>query len=91
MYTVVQHTGFGRGRNKQFMLGLESANADRKGIAEKIQKAGGVLFDTYMEAEDYCMTEQYPATYNGIIPRAPGSFSNVVVDGRRVYIPWTKK
>jgi len=86
-YTVVQHSAVTTG-DPQFEHGLESAAVHSSKGEAKILNAGGRIFDTYGEAEDYAEQEQYPADYSGLIPHAPGTFATRVrLGGRALYIP----
>lgn len=88
VYTVVQHSGYGYGGKPAFERGLETRNLTTKGEATRVTKAGGLVFDSYAEAEDYAFDEQYrEVTHGGLTPRAPGSFAAYEVDGLRVYVP----
>ncbi|MEP7305992.1 MAG: hypothetical protein ABJA98_10790 [Acidobacteriota bacterium] len=81
-WAIVQHSG-GLG----FEMGLEEAAVTTVSEIAGVEQAGGRVFETYSEASDYCMTEQYPPSVIGLYPRAPGSFSSRMVGNRRVYIP----
>lgn len=83
-WTVVQHSGH---RKPGFGKGLEEAQITRKGQAEKITAAGGLVFDDYKSASRFCDNEQYQPDNQGLYPRAPGSFSTIEIDGRALYIP----
>lgn len=86
-HTVVMHSGAGYGGKQGFTRGLESRTLDSKKQEDLVRKVGGLIFNSYNEAEDYCMKEMYPANYNGLHPRAPGTFSKCTVDGLRIYVP----
>lgn len=87
-YAIVQHSAGAAPRlNPEFAAGLESRGVNLR-EATKVVHAGGVVFDSYMEAEDYVEAEQYPpAAGFSLIPQAPGRFSEVAIDGLPVYIP----
>jgi hypothetical protein len=57
--------------------------------AAKVLKARGKVFDDYISADNYCQEEMYPPEVQGMVPRAPGSFSRTTVQGLRVYVPQT--
>jgi len=84
-YTVVQHSGVTTGHT-EFAKGLEP-----KGLApnqlDKVAKAGGLIFNSYTEADDYAEAQMYPPGYNGMTPRAPGTFSDVEIGGLKIYLP----
>ena len=91
-YTVVQHSGYGYGNNTQFMYGLESRSLTTDNQLNKVIKAGGMVFNTYSEAEDYADFASYPKDYNGLTPRANqfGSFSRMKIDKLRIFVPKLK-
>jgi hypothetical protein len=89
-YTIVQHSAFGYKGDRQFERGVESRQVDIKVQQDRVIKAGGVLFDTYSEAEDFAMKAMYPEGYPGLTPRVEGTFSDKQVDGLRIYIPVRK-
>jgi hypothetical protein len=86
-YTVVRHSGYGYGHSTDFMRGLETRGVATAAEAEQIRRAGGIIFATYAEAVRYEETAPYPPGHEGLIPRAPGTFSTVMVDGLAVYLP----
>jgi len=85
-YTVVQHSASLKG-NGQFERGLETRAVDTRAKVQRVQRAGGVIFDSYMQAEDFAYAEQYPPGYYGLVPEAQGEFAKSVVDGLRIYVP----
>lgn len=85
-YTIVQHSAYGYNYNPQFRRGLETRHVDTKADQAKVSKAGGVLMD-YLEAEELARIESYPASNNGLIPSALGTFARAKVDGLRIYVP----
>jgi hypothetical protein len=87
-YTVVQHSAFiGRG-DEQFIRGLESAAIRTLKDESRIAEAGGLVFDLYTSAEAYVESEPYPRGYGGMIPQAPGSFTDrVLINGLPIYVP----
>lgn len=93
-YTVVRHSAWASSKDPQFERGLESAAVSGRTAkaTEKLEAevlaAGGVLFDTYDEAEDFADKQSYPPGYPGLIPVARGKFSQAMsIDGREIYIP----
>lgn len=86
LWAVVQHSGFGYKNDPGFKKGLELRNVTAKD-AERIKAAGGVVFDTYTEADEYAFVEMYPEGASGLYPQARGAFSKRVVDGLRIYLP----
>ena len=90
-YTIVQHSGYGYGDNTQFENGLEPRNIERKSQFMRVMSEGGVVFDNWMDAEDYCEHEMYPSDYKGLIQNAPGHFCAFKIDNLRLYIPNERK
>lgn len=88
-YAIVQHSGWGYKKDPQFIRGLEVRAVSGKEI-HAVEKAGGLLFDSYMAAQDFEDTAPYPPGYTKLIPNAQGTFSNLTIDGLAVYIPVRK-
>lgn len=86
-YTLVQHSAAGYKRDPGFARGLESRTVSTPAQLERVERAGGMLFDDYSAAEDKAMELMYPTDYPGITPAAPGTFSTLQVDGLRIYVP----
>ena len=86
-YTLVQHSGVTTG-HAEFTHGLESRRIATQAERQLIERAGGVVFDTYQQAEAYAEAEQYPPGHDGLIPAAPGHFSKYGFDDSPpFYIP----
>jgi hypothetical protein len=86
-WTVVQHSGFGYSGDPVFESGLEERRVGTKAEQARVERAGGVLFDDYSQAEDFAMEAMYPADTVGLAPSARGSFSEKTIDGLRIYVP----
>lgn len=87
-YTVVQHSGYGYAGNPLFQKGLESRGLEKSAWVNLVEKEGGLLFDTYADCEEYCIKEMYPQPdEQGLVPEAPGTFSDRLIDGLRIYLP----
>ena len=86
-YTVVRHSAYGYGGDTDFIRGLESRALHTETEAEKVRKAGGVIFTDYAHAEEYAERVQYPPDVRGLIPRAPGDFAPGEIDGLQIYLP----
>lgn len=86
-YTAVQHSAYGYKEDPRFEHGLQPAMLDNAKQEVRVREVGGVVFDSYKEASDFCDTAMYPANVEGLIPRAQGKFSAFKVDGLKVYIP----
>lgn len=89
MYAPVQHSGYGYGNDPDFAHGLETRTVSTAAQQDAVRRAGGVLFDSYVASERYCDEEMYPPGVEGLIPRAPGTFSDTKIDTLRVYVPVT--
>lgn len=86
-YTIVRHSGYEFGGNRQFLTGLEVAPVNTKKERESVQKAGGKLFDSYDAAEEYAYQEMYPPHIKGLIPMALGDFARAKINGLPIYVP----
>lgn len=87
-FTVVQHSAYGYQNDPVFKQGLESRRVSSKEAQRSVESAGGVLFDSHQEAEDFAMKEMYnDPDYPGIIPDARGTFADQGVDGLAIYRP----
>jgi hypothetical protein len=86
-WTIVQHSGYGYKRNPQFQHAVEVRKTESAAEERRVEKAGGILFDTYMEAENFAERANYPVGHVGIIPDARGTFSVWVIDDLHIYIP----
>lgn len=89
-WTVVQHSGFGFNRDETFSRSLESRMVSGRKSEDAVIKAGGILFDSYGEAEDFAELAMYPPGNDGIIGNCQGTFANEDIDGLRIYIPVRK-
>ena len=86
-YTLVQHSGWTEGRNAAFKQAVEEASVTL-GEALKVEKAGGVVYDTYTEAYDAAYATNYPPEVKGLHPRAKGRFHpKIVIDYAPLFIP----
>ena len=89
-YAIVQHSGFGYGGDRQFYGGLETRPLTTKAQYDRAERAGGVVFDNYCIAEDFCEWAQYTASkVAGLIPLADrvGKFSLLTIDSLQIFMP----
>lgn len=88
-WTVVQHSGFGYAQKPGFEKAVEVRNLTTVGEMRKVEKAGGVVFDNYREADDFCDSENFPEGVPGVplYPSVRGTFSFTEIDGLRIYVP----
>jgi hypothetical protein len=91
-WVVVQHSGYGYRGDETFKQMLETRMVTGKKIESKVTRAGGILFDSYGEAEDFAEAAMYPPeSDNGsLIGKAQGTFSNEEIDGLAIYVPVRK-
>jgi hypothetical protein len=88
MYTLVQHSGYGAAGKADFARAVEEAPVSTKAEADRVRRAGGLLFTGYSEASRYSHEINYPPGVHGIVPRAKGTFHpRVRVGGLRLYVP----
>lgn len=86
-WTVVQHSGYGYAGKPGFAKGLEVRVVHTKAEQDKVEKAGGLLFDTYIAADKFGDEAMFPPEVGGMYPQAAGTFASLEVDGLRVYVP----
>jgi hypothetical protein len=86
-WTIVQHSGYGYKGNPQFKQAVETRKLDTVGQVRLVERVGGVVFDSYLEAESFAERANYPADYTGIVPDARGTFSKLMIDNLRIYKP----
>lgn len=88
MHVIVQHSGWAYGDKSSMRRGVETREVTNKTKINQIVKLGGVVFDDYIEAENYCMRVQYPPGTVGLYPAVRGRFHRTAhIDGLRIYIP----
>jgi hypothetical protein len=86
-WTVVQHSGFGYKGNPQFERAVEVRQIHNQGELRLVERVGGMILDSYMEAEAFAERANYTPSNNSIIPNARGTFSKLMLDDLRIYIP----
>ncbi|MGD1523968.1 hypothetical protein [Vibrio owensii] len=77
-YTLVAHNGLAG----YSMLSSISTEAQ----LSKVQNEGGIIFDTYKQADDAEYSANYAQT-DGAIKEKSGHFSKIKHDGERIFIP----
>lgn len=82
-WTLVRHSGHTK---IGFERAVEEAAVTRAGDVEKIREAGGFVFDSYQDAAEAAMFENYPPEVTGLYPRARGEFRQMQIGGRRLYV-----
>lgn len=88
-WAIVQHSGYGYKGNPQFQAAVEVVGIHTVGQQRLVERCGGAVFDSYLDAEGFAEKANYPADMNpqSIIPQAKGEFSKLRIDGLRIYIP----
>jgi hypothetical protein len=87
-YTLVQHSAWTVKRDPCFESAVELASLEYQRQIDAVNRAGGLLFDSYKEASDAEYRENYPdADEQGLIPGVRGTFATYALQGRRVYVP----
>jgi hypothetical protein len=86
-YTIVQHAGYAIGKDPQFCRGVQSARVVQEAQLAAVERAGGRVFRSLSEAENYCSRQNYPMGYHGLQPVAEGRFSDEHIEGQPIYIP----
>lgn len=87
VYTLVQHSGYVVGKDPSFARAVEYRGIT-PAVAERVRKYGGVILNTYEEADNAEYDENYPPEVAGIIPRVRGTFDPIhKIQGSPLYIP----
>ena len=86
-YTVVQHSAYGYKADIRFKQGLQPITLNNARERANVISRGGVVFDTYKEADDFCDKAMYPEGTEGLNPAAKGTFAALEVDGLKLYLP----
>ena len=73
-FTLVSHSGYDWGGNQSFSNGVEVVAVTSAKQVRIINDSGGIVFSSYIEADDFSMDVMYPDDYKGIIPKARGGF-----------------
>ena len=86
-WTLVQHSGFLVAGKFGFQRAVEPQHVSTQSEADRVLKAGGLLFDTYNGASNREQVENFPPKVKGLYPRVRGAFSRLKVDSRPIYVP----
>lgn len=86
-YTMVQHSGYGYAKKPGFEHGVEVRMITTVAEVRKVEKAGGILFDSGAEAYAFEESASFPEGHEGLYPKAAGTFSSEKIDGLAIYIP----
>ena len=85
-YTLVEHSGSAWGGDPTFARGVEVVGVVTKQQQLRVIEAGGMIFDKWIDADDFSMAVMYPNDGLGLIPKARGTFGPLV-SNLRLYIP----
>lgn len=88
-WTLVQHSAFGYAEKPGWEHAVETRSLHTDAEVKRVKQAGGMIFDTYGEAEDQVMKSCYPDGPGDTLtyPHVLGTFSDKMVDDLRIYIP----
>lgn len=88
VYTLVQHTARLNVQDASFERGVEPMALRRQKDIDLVVSVGGLVFDSYMKAEDAADEYMYPPGTEGIVPQVRGNFPSWLLDREfPVYIP----
>lgn len=85
-YTLVEHSGSAWGGNASFVNGVETVCITTKKQRQIVEEAGGVIFEKWIDADEFSMAVMYPDDGTGLIPKARGRFGPPI-NALRLYIP----
>jgi hypothetical protein len=88
-WTLVQHSAYGYGEKPGWEKAVETRQITTPAELKRVQDAGGMIFDSYGEADDQEMKSNYPeGTGDKIMyPSVLGTFSDKQLDGLKIYVP----
>jgi hypothetical protein len=88
-WTLVQHSAFGYQKKPGWDKGVEMCQIMFERELLDVTNEGGMIFESYEDADDAEMKENYPeGTGKSIMyPCVNGTFSDKMIDGLRIYIP----
>ena len=91
MYTLVQHSGYVVARKPDFKHAVEYLHLNSTQKINRVRSVGGVLVQSFAEADEMEEAHNYPEGHEGLVPRVLGSFSKKAIDGSPIYIPPTEQ
>jgi len=86
-WTLVQHSGCGYGSDVRFARAVQMELITTTAEFNRVQKAGGLLFDEYDAASHREELENYPPEVKGLVPRCRGRFARAKINGLKIYVP----
>lgn len=87
IYIPVQHSAFAYKGDSRFAQALEPGACTDDKILVKAIRDGAEIFRDYKACEEYCLSEMFPIGAEGMRSRAPGTFLDLELDGRKIYKP----
>lgn len=86
-YVIVRHSAFYT-EHLEFRRATDYVGTEKQAVLDKVDKAGGIWFPTYEQAEAFVEKANYPAgTEDSIIPDCRGRFGSMTVEGLHIYLP----
>jgi hypothetical protein len=88
-WTLVQHSAYGYQEKPGWEKAVETRQITTEAELKRVQAAGGMVFDSYNEADDQEYKSNYPQGAGDTLmyPAVLGTFSSTMIDGLRIYIP----
>jgi len=87
LWTIVQHSGYGYAGKDGFRHAVETRAVRTLGEKERVEKAGGLLFASYREADAFSEAANYPEGAESFYTAAKGTFSDKEIDELKIYLP----
>lgn len=88
-WTLVQHSAYGYAEKPGWEHAVETRSINTTAEIHRVLKAGGLVFETYSEADEQEYKSNYPDGAGDKItyPHVQGTFSQTELDGLKIYIP----
>lgn len=88
-WTLVQHSAYGYQEKPGWEKAVETRRITTEAELKRVQEAGGMVFDSYNEADDQEYKSNYPQGAGDTLtyPEVKGTFSDKELDGLRIYVP----
>jgi len=86
-WTIVQHSAYGNGGKPGFVQATETRIVLTPRERRLVEESGGLLFESYVEAEEFSEQANYPQGHEGLYSQRRGKFSQRDIDGPRIYLP----
>ncbi len=91
-WTIVRHSAWGYKSDGTFKRAVQSAHVSTISERRRVETAGGVIFASYLEAEEFCEKANYrDGLIEGLIPNVEGRFSlDQALASLEIYVPVRK-